>query len=187
MHLQPDGVPVGFSGLGPAGLAHVSPDTAAEVDQLADIGTHRVGDADDHLEIRFRAGDFPGFLYQLNISGGVGRDILIGGAGNDQLDGGADDDILIGGTTSFDANDQALKSLLSEWTSGRSFADRQTNLSQGTGDILQGTGFKLVQGTTVFSAGNDKLTGGSGDNLFFPQAGNVNRNNGKDKGKGKQK
>jgi Ca2+-binding RTX toxin-like protein len=103
-----------------------------------------------------------------HFSGGDGRDMLIGGASNDHLNGGANDDILIGGTTSFDQNDQALKSLLREWTSGRSFVDRMTNLSQGTGDILQGTGFKLVPGTTVFNAGHDKLTGGSGDNLPFP-------------------
>jgi Ca2+-binding RTX toxin-like protein len=112
-----------------------------------------------------------------NLSGGDGRDMLIGGAGNDQLNGGANDDILIGGTTSFDQNDQALESLLREWTSGRNFADRMTNLSQGTGDILHGTGFMLVQGTTVFNAGHDKLTGGSGDNLLFPLAVGNNHGN----------
>lgn len=112
-----------------------------------------------------------------NLSGGDGRDMLIGGLGNDHLNGGADDDILIGGTTSFDANDQALRSLLSEWTSTRSFADRAANLGQGTGPVLQGTGFMLVQGTTVFNAGHDKLTGGDGQNLLFPTGNNHASNN----------
>jgi Ca2+-binding RTX toxin-like protein len=112
-----------------------------------------------------------------NLSGGDGRDMLIGGLGNDHLNGGADDDILIGGTTSFDANDLALQTLLSEWISNRSFADRVANLSQGTGDILQGTGFMLVQGTTVFNAGHDKLTGGLGENLLLGNSHGRNKTN----------
>src|SRR5262245_33320214 len=111
------------------------------------------------------------------LAGGDGRDMLIGGRGNDHLNGGADDDILIGGTTSFDANDLALQTLLSEWTSSRNFADRTANLSQGTGDILQGTGFMLVPGTTVFNAGHDKLTGGPGENLLVRAGGHSQGNN----------
>jgi Ca2+-binding RTX toxin-like protein len=111
-----------------------------------------------------------------NVSGGDGRDLLIGGLGNDHLNGNADDDILIGGTTSFDENNLALETLLSEWTSTRSFAERVANLSEGTGDILDGTDLALV-GTTIQSAGHDKLTGGSGENLLFPASAGKNHGN----------
>jgi len=120
-----------------------------------------------------------------HLIGGAGLDMLIGGAGNDNLDGGADDDILIGGTTSVDQNDAALQSLLNEWTSGRSFSDRMTNLTQGTGPILQGTGLMLASGTTVFESGHDHLAGGAGQNLLFPLATHTDKGNGKIKTKGK--
>jgi Ca2+-binding RTX toxin-like protein len=134
-----------------------------------------------------------------HLTGGDGRDMLIGGAGNDKLNGDADDDILIGGTTSFDADDEALIALLAEWTAAGSFADRVTNLTEGTGDILD-------QGTTVFNSGKDKLNGGDGENLLFPIAtnnggsnngnsnassannnGNGHKGNGKAKGHAKNK
>jgi Ca2+-binding RTX toxin-like protein len=121
-----------------------------------------------------------------HLIGGAGRDLLIGGAGNDNLDGGADDDILIGGKTSFDQNDAALRSLLSEWTSTRTFDERVNNLTLGTGDILQGTGLMLVRGTTVFDSGHDHLAGGSGQNLLFSAAkGDKGKGKNKDKDKGK--
>jgi hypothetical protein len=46
--------------------------------------------------------------------------------------GNAGEDILISGYTSFDANDTALKAILAEWTSARSYSQRLWNLSQGT-------------------------------------------------------
>ena len=102
-----------------------------------------------------------------HLIGGAGLDMLIGGAGNDHLVGGPDDDILIGGTTPFDHNDDALKMLLSEWTSGRPFDQRVNNLRFGTGDFLDGSGVILARGTTVFNSGQDNLDGGSGQNLIF--------------------
>jgi len=145
-----------------------------------------------------------------HLIGGAGLDMLIGGAGNDHLVGGADDDVLIGGTTLFDQNDAALQTLLSEWTSGRTFDERMNNLQHGTGTLLQGTGHMLAQGTTVFNSGHDNLDGGSGQNLIFTSNGknktkednqhaaapnhklavshmSHDKGNGKSKGKGKGK
>jgi len=102
------------------------------------------------------------------LIGGAGLDMLIGGAGNDRLVGGPDDDILVGGTTSFDHNDDALKMLLNEWTSGRPFDTRVNNLRFGTGDFLDGSGVLLARGATAFNSGHDTLNGGSGQNLLFP-------------------
>lgn len=101
------------------------------------------------------------------LTGGAGLDMLIGGAGNDRLLGGPDDDILIGGTTLFDHNDVALQMLLSEWTSGRPFDLRVTNLRFGIGDYLDGSGVLLARGATVFNSGQDNLDGGTGQNLIF--------------------
>ncbi len=102
------------------------------------------------------------------LIGGAGLDMLIGGAGNDRLFGGPDDDILVGGTTLFDHNDDALKALLNEWTSGRPFDTRVNNLQFGIGDFLDGSGVLLARGASVFNSGHDNLNGGSGDNLLFP-------------------
>jgi len=101
------------------------------------------------------------------LIGGAGLDLLIGGMGNDRLTGGPADDILVGGTTLFDHNDDALKMLLNEWTSGRPFDTRVNNLRFGTGDFLDGSGVLLARGATVFNSGHDTLNGGSGQNLTF--------------------
>ena len=58
------------------------------------------------------------------LVGGQGRDLLIGGLGADRIVGNSDDDILIAGTTDFDASDAALRAIMAEWTSGRSYATR---------------------------------------------------------------
>ena len=57
---------------------------------------------------------------------------MVGGRGTDTLYGNAGEDILIGGYTAYDANDSALKAILAEWTSGRTYSQRLWNLSQGT-------------------------------------------------------
>jgi Ca2+-binding RTX toxin-like protein len=65
---------------------------------------------------------------------GSGRNILIGGDGRDLLataaSGGS---ILIGGRTAHDANDQALRDILAEWSSSRSLQQRIANLTDGSG------------------------------------------------------
>src|SRR5262249_62099573 len=59
---------------------------------------------------------------------GRGRDLLIGGTGSDVLIG-TGNDVLVAGTTSFDADQQALASILSEWDSRRGYAERIQNLT----------------------------------------------------------
>ncbi|MDB5386123.1 MAG: hypothetical protein JWM11_1769, partial [Planctomycetaceae bacterium] len=106
-----------------------------------------------------------------SLFGGTGRDILIGGQGADNLDSGDDDDVLIAGTTSFDTNSTALNLLRSEWASTNSYATRVSNLLNGTGSILAGSGVQLKKsgaGETVFSdISHDYLAGDSGTDLYF--------------------
>jgi hypothetical protein len=111
-----------------------------------------------------------------HLAGGGGLDMLIGGGGNDKLSGEGGEDILIGGTTEFDDDDEALLMLLSEWSSDRSFDDRVENLAEGIEDILEGTGLSLDEGSTVLTAGRDKLDGGGGQDLIFSLLGKNNGN-----------
>lgn len=62
------------------------------------------------------------------LQGNEGRDLLIGGTGSDVLYAGADDDLLIAGRTSHDDNEAALRQIMAEWTSARTFAERVANL-----------------------------------------------------------
>jgi uncharacterized delta-60 repeat protein len=102
------------------------------------------------------------------LIGGQGRDILIGGIGADRIIGNAQEDLLVGGTTTYDANRDAILSILAEWTSSRDFATRVANLSgTGSGPRLNGNLF-LQQGITVLDdAAVDKLTGSAALDWFF--------------------
>lgn len=105
------------------------------------------------------------------LQGDAGRDILIGGRGADDLKGGNDDDVLIAAFTNFDSNAAALLLLRSEWTSANSYAVRVSNLANGTGAFLSGTGVKLKNSgadRTVFNdSEQDTLSGQGGSDLFF--------------------
>ena len=99
------------------------------------------------------------------LDGGYDRSILIGGNGLDRLRGSAKDDILIGGRSAYDANEEALMAILSEWTSARPFATRISNLSTGVG---AGNSYRLKLGETVFDDGvRDTLYGGVGSDWFL--------------------
>ena len=105
------------------------------------------------------------------LLGGRGNDVLVGGRGSDQMGGGGGDDILVAGSTAFDTNTAALRSILDEWTSGREFAARVSNLSgTGSGSRLNGDHFLTATGplATVFGDdGRDDLTGNAGRDWFF--------------------
>jgi len=102
------------------------------------------------------------------IMGGAGRNVIIGGTGADTILAGGGDDLLISGTTSFDQNDAALNSILDEWTSSRTYADRAANLRNGTGPVLSGTGISLQKGVSVLDdASADLLIGGADSDWFL--------------------
>jgi fibronectin-binding autotransporter adhesin len=110
------------------------------------------------------------------LIGGNGRDLLIGGVGADRLVGNADDDILIAGSTAFDGDAAALRTLMAEWTSDRSYGARVADLM---GDVtshdytatrLNGSYFLRADsaGATVFDdLAADVLTGSSGQDWFL--------------------
>src|SRR5262249_43746779 len=95
------------------------------------------------------------------IRGGIGASLLIGGGGNDTVTGGSGGDILIGGFTVYDQahNEAALMSILEEWQSGKSYAQRVTDLKFGGG--LNGSNVLRLGTTVIDASGSDSLTGGS--------------------------
>ncbi len=107
------------------------------------------------------------------LDGGKGVDLLIGGTGVDDLTGGKGEDLLIAGATAFDDHVAHLKLIMAEWSasSTRTFDQRVSNLRDGTGPVLAGTGVKLrASGAerTVFNDGaKDKLKGDKGRDWFF--------------------
>jgi len=74
------------------------------------------------------------------ILGGEGRDAVIGGTANDVLIGGPEgdrmlgkqgSDLLVTGSTQHDASDEAVNSILQEWSSSRDYAGRVERLRTG--------------------------------------------------------
>jgi Ca2+-binding RTX toxin-like protein len=120
------------------------------------------------------------------LRGGGGNDLLIGGDGNDTLLGrggrnvmiggnGADvligsssagknsdgSDLLIGGTLSYESDTQAMRQIVQEWTSTRSYADRTSRLQAGTNGLP-----KLDSTSMPDDGAADTLTGGVGQDWF---------------------
>jgi hypothetical protein len=87
------------------------------------------------------------------------------------LTGNQGDDLLIGGFTLFDNQISALQLIMAEWSSSRDYNTRVTNLREGTGPVLTGTGVKLKasgSGRTVFDDGaKDTLQADDGQDWFF--------------------
>jgi hypothetical protein len=109
------------------------------------------------------------------IYGSQGRSVLIGGAGEDFLAGGSDQDLMIGGYTDFDANAQALHSLLLEWTSARTFAERVANVTDGSGTEVRANGNYFLTlgptGTVHHDGAIDKIHGYQDLDWFFAAEG----------------
>jgi hypothetical protein len=105
------------------------------------------------------------------LYGGSGRDFLIGGYGGDFLGGGSGQDILVAGTTAYDANDEALRRILDEWTSSRSYVSRVSNIrGAGIGEFNQrlNADYFLIANVTVFDDwSGDLLAGSQGRDWFF--------------------
>lgn len=102
------------------------------------------------------------------IKGGSGRSVLIGGKGVDKVTGGSSDDVIIGNSTSFDHNEAALASILAEWQSANTYAQRINHLKLGGG--LNGAN-TLVLGVSVPNdLAADVLAGGAGSDWFLKDA-----------------
>jgi hypothetical protein len=93
------------------------------------------------------------------LVGGSGRDVLIGGGGLDRLTGSSGDDVLIGGRTDIDASDVALLAALLTWNANDSYANRVAAIS-----VL----FAVLDDNE-----EDRLTGSSGQDLFFSGLGDI--------------
>lgn len=102
------------------------------------------------------------------LKSGSGRSILIGGSGGDTLRASSAGAIFIGGTTDYDANDQALLALLSEWNSSASYATRTSHVTGTAGGI---NGSYFFNASTLYDdAVRDTIYGGSASDLFFRSA-----------------
>jgi len=103
-----------------------------------------------------------------SLDGGHGGDLLIGGLGADSLVGDQGEDILIGGYTTFDSNNAALLSIVSEWNATRNFNTRVANIKgTGSGSRLNGNNFLKANITVVGDSAIDTLEGDAGKDWFF--------------------
>jgi large repetitive protein len=133
------------------------------------VPTWLYGNAGDD---RLNAGNAGGVLVggdgDDELLGGSARDILIGGRGSDRLVGNGGDDVLIAGATAYDDGGCALTAVYRYWVrSDRTLAQRVTDLSSGN----YAGGFVLNPATAFNDVGLDVLTGSSGDDWFFADAG----------------
>jgi hypothetical protein len=102
------------------------------------------------------------------LVGGPARNILIGGRGLDLVSGASGEDLLVAGRTVYDDDHAALLEIMKEWNADRSYPSRVSNIRQGQGPVLDGTGIKLKKNVTVFDDGQlDLLFGSSGRDWFF--------------------
>ncbi len=102
------------------------------------------------------------------LYGGSGTCVLIaGGGGTSTLDGGSGNTMLIGGSTSYDANDAALLSILNNLTAAEVHTGRtRIPVSNPTAGA-----YPLTMGKTVKDSGTaDTLVEGTGATWFLPGA-----------------
>ncbi len=100
------------------------------------------------------------------IFGGEDKDVLFGHWGADTLDGGAGEDLLMGDRYGFANLPDAVLTIGNEWTSGRPYAERVTNIRG-----ITNTGVNndvLVPNVTIADDGaEDLLIGGVGEIDWF--------------------
>jgi len=105
------------------------------------------------------------------IVGNAGRDLLIGGRNGDRLSGNENGDLLIAGSTLFDNHDAALKAILLEWGSNRTYVSRIANLKGIPNPFFAARingNFFLQKGITVQDDDAlDVLTGGDGMDWYL--------------------
>lgn len=102
------------------------------------------------------------------LLGGGSRDILIGGSGLDDLQGQNGKDLLIGDSTVYDDNEAALLAIMAEWSASTSQANRQANLSDGSGNPPGLNGFYYFNDSTIDDdEEDDLLDGGTGQNWLI--------------------
>jgi Ca2+-binding RTX toxin-like protein len=139
-----------------------------------------LGDGDDHLTIssqvkvpavihggpgadHLNSGGAPAALLgdqgDDHLLGGAGRTILIGGGGRDVLTAGAGGDVLLGGSANVDGDDDTLLAAATTWSSEASYPARVSAIRASV--------------VSVDDRNEDRLTGGSGRELFFYGEGDV--------------
>jgi cyclophilin family peptidyl-prolyl cis-trans isomerase len=102
------------------------------------------------------------------LYGGAKNNLLIGGLGTDTLRGGTGGNILIGGTTSYDANDQALLSVVAQGATGSAGLTRRRFLGRSV--TTTGNSLLRVGATVQDDAVRNQLFGGGGNDWFLPGA-----------------
>ena len=97
--------------------------------------------------------------------------MLIGGTGADRLVGNADDDSLIAGTTAWDNDEEALCTIMEEWSrTDLTYTQRVQRLQSGIGlnGVITLNADPSRRRITVFDdAAHDVLTGSAGLDWFF--------------------
>jgi acid phosphatase len=131
------------------------------------------GDGSDHIQAGGGATVIVGGDGHDVLKGGAGPTIIIGGQGHDILLAGSGPTILIGGTTNYDANIEALKALLTEWSrTDITYAQKVADLQTGVLGTTSNQTYALNTTTVHEDSGRDILVGGdSNADLFFAELG----------------
>ena len=107
------------------------------------------------------------------IVGGTGVSLLIAGTGLSNITGGSGGDLIIGGNTTLDNN--ALDSILAEWQSVDTYANRINFIKNGGG--LNGTNVLNLGTTVIDNLAANVLTGAAGGKNWYFKGANTNITN----------
>ena len=107
-----------------------------------------------------------------SIEGGAGRDVLLGGISRDTISGGDGEDIIVTGSSTLTRAE--LISIVAEWSSGRTHAERLSNVRGDSGQTSDRLNTAFLVGAdrddpqTVFDdSNNDTANGNDLDDVFF--------------------
>lgn len=107
-----------------------------------------------------------------SIEGGAGRDVLLGGISRDTISGGDGEDIIVTGSSTLTRAE--LISIVAEWSSGRTHAERLSNVRGDSGQTSDRLNTAFLVGAdrddpqTVFDdSNNDTAYGNDLDDVFF--------------------
>ena len=132
----------------------------------ANIVNVRGGSGNDNLTGNSKGNILIGGGGADTLTGGTGVSLLIGGTGADIVNGGSGGDLIIGGSTSYDNNNAALDSILAEWQSADTYANRINFIKNGGG--LNGTNVLNLGTTVIDDVAANVLTGApGGKNWYF--------------------
>jgi len=100
------------------------------------------------------------------LTGGIGRTIIIGGGGQDRLTASTADTLLIAGRADIQTDVAARNAIIAEWDSGSTYADRMAHILGELGGGQNGSTY-LTAATVYDDAARDTVIGNNGMDGFY--------------------